>query len=167
MKKVFGLLVVLAVVVAWSVPPAVQAQNYKPEYKLSTVVGKPFPPGVSGNPGGRPKGLARRVRELVGEDGEAIVQFLVETMHDSSVRTRDRLEAARLLADRGWGRPAQALEIELELANQRPGLNVNRLSSEDREAMISILERYVPNAAEMAAAGAIPVRTSSLETPSR
>jgi len=48
MKKVFGLLVVLAVVVAWSVPLAVQAQNYKPEYKLSTVVGKPFPWGIAG-----------------------------------------------------------------------------------------------------------------------
>ena len=48
MKKVFGLLVVLAVVVAWSVPLSVQAQNYKPEYKLSTVVGKPFPWGIAG-----------------------------------------------------------------------------------------------------------------------
>ena len=138
----------------------------RPGTTLGGVTGKGFLPGQSGNPGGRPKGLARRVRELVGEDGEAIVQFLVETMHDSSARRRDRLEAARLLADRGWGRPAQALEIELELANQQPALDVRRLSSEDRETMISILERYVPNAAEMAATGAIPGRISSLETPS-
>jgi hypothetical protein len=31
-------------------------------------------PGVSGNPGGCPKGLSRRVRELVGDDGEAIAE---------------------------------------------------------------------------------------------
>jgi tripartite ATP-independent transporter DctP family solute receptor len=48
MKKLFGLLLVLAVVIAWSVPQAAQAQNYKPEYKLSTVVAKPRPWGIAG-----------------------------------------------------------------------------------------------------------------------
>jgi Family of unknown function (DUF5681) len=35
------------------------------------ITGRGFMPGESGNPGGRPKGLARRVRELVGDDGRA------------------------------------------------------------------------------------------------
>jgi hypothetical protein len=35
----------------------------------SRVVGRPFAPGMSGNPSGRPKGLPRYVRELVGDDG--------------------------------------------------------------------------------------------------
>jgi Family of unknown function (DUF5681) len=48
---------------------------------LGGVTGRGFLPGQSGNPGGRPKGLARRVRELVGNDGEAIVTFMVEVMH--------------------------------------------------------------------------------------
>ena len=48
MKKLFGLLLVLAVVAAWSVPQAVQAADYKPEYKLSTVVAKPMPWGIAG-----------------------------------------------------------------------------------------------------------------------
>jgi len=48
MKKLIGILLVLAVVFAWSVPQAVQAADYKPEYKLSTVVGKPFPWGIAG-----------------------------------------------------------------------------------------------------------------------
>jgi hypothetical protein len=34
-----------------------------------------WPRGVSGNPGGRPKGLARATRELVGEDGMALVEL--------------------------------------------------------------------------------------------
>jgi hypothetical protein len=72
-----------------------------------------FAPGSSGNPGGRPRCLARAVRELVGENGEAIVQFWLDLMHDETARAADRLEASRLLAERGWGKatlPIAAVE---------------------------------------------------------
>ena len=42
------------------------------------VTGAGFTPGMSGNPGGCPKGLARRVRELVGDDGHAIARVHVQ-----------------------------------------------------------------------------------------
>ena len=42
------------------------------------VTGAGFLPGQSGNPGGRPKGLARRVREVVGDNGELILGFMLE-----------------------------------------------------------------------------------------
>ena len=45
--------------------------------RIGGVTGKGFTPGVSGNPGGRPKGLSRRVRELVGENGEAIAEYML------------------------------------------------------------------------------------------
>ena len=48
MKKLFGLLLVLALVVAWSTPRIVQGADYKPEYKLSTVLGTAFPWGQAG-----------------------------------------------------------------------------------------------------------------------
>ena len=48
MRRLFGLLLVLAVVVVWSAPQMVQAADYKPEYKLSTVVAKPMPWGIAG-----------------------------------------------------------------------------------------------------------------------
>jgi len=70
------------------------------------VTGKGFRRGRSGNPGGRPKGLARATRELVGDDGLTIVQFWLDTMLDESMQVRVRLEASRLLAERGWGKPA-------------------------------------------------------------
>ena len=63
-------------------------------------------PGESGNPGGRPKGLARRVREAVGRDGERLVTFHVEVMEDTEQKMADRLAAARWLAERGFGRVA-------------------------------------------------------------
>lgn len=63
--------------------------------------------GVSGNPGGRPKGqaeLSRTTRELVGEDGRKLVQLWWDIARDETRRNRDRLEASKLLADRGWGK---------------------------------------------------------------
>src|SRR5262245_50447523 len=65
-----------------------------------------FPKGVSGNPGGRPQGLAKATRELVGEDGMKLAAFWLSIMEDPMRRDSDRLEASRLLADRGWGKAA-------------------------------------------------------------
>ena len=62
-----------------------------------------FPNGVSGNPGGRPKGPARVSRELVGEDGMALAQLWWDIARDETRRDSDRLEASKRLAGRGWG----------------------------------------------------------------
>jgi hypothetical protein len=64
------------------------------------ITGKGFMAGRSGNPGGRPKGLAKATRELVGEDGMPLVRFWLGIVGDEGARTADRLEASRLLADR-------------------------------------------------------------------
>ena len=65
-----------------------------------------WPKGTSGNPGGRPQGLARATRELVGEDGMKLAEFWLSIMEDPMRRDSDRLEASKLLADRGWGKAA-------------------------------------------------------------
>ena len=66
--------------------------------------GRPFPKGVSGNPGGRPKGLAACVRELVGDDGRRIADFMLSVLDDETERTETRIQAATWLADRGFGK---------------------------------------------------------------
>jgi len=43
---------------------------------------------------------------LVGEDGMKLAQFWVSIMQDETRRDSDRLEASKLLADRGWGKAA-------------------------------------------------------------
>ena len=66
-----------------------------------------FKPGQSGNPGGRPKGLAKRARELAGGDGSKALEVFAGVMLDDAAPRRDRMEAAARLLERGWGKAAQ------------------------------------------------------------
>ena len=68
-------------------------------------------PGQSGNPGGRPKGLSRRVRELVGDDGHAIAEYMFSVLNNENERTADRMEAAKWLADRGFGKATLVVDL--------------------------------------------------------
>lgn len=123
---------------------AMSVENNVRATRLGGITGAGFRPGVSGNPGGRPKALARRVRELVGDSGELIVGYMLDVLRDDSVRTADRLEAAKWLADRGFGKAVQAVEIEVA---PQPSLDLTMYSTEDLETMIAILERYEPGGA--------------------
>lgn len=86
-----------------------------------------FKPGKSGNPGGRPKGLARKIRDAVGDDGEMLVEFWVSALRSGyivrqhpqtgepeyeKVSARDQIAIATILADRGWGKAPKYVVIE-------------------------------------------------------
>jgi hypothetical protein len=49
---------------------------------------------------------------LVAEDGMALAQLWWDIARDETRRDRDRLEASRLLADRGWGKAASFEPLE-------------------------------------------------------
>ena len=101
------------------------AENSEPQRKNSQKQrgpGKPFRPGQSGNPGGRPKGFAALVRERT-EEGLPLVEFALrvqqglevdpgaaETVKERVEIARLRLDAGKWLADRGWGNAPQPVE---------------------------------------------------------
>ena len=66
--------------------------------------------GVSGNPGGRPKGLAELVRQET-KDGAELVAFMLRILRARKQPLRYRLEAAAWLADRGFGKALQQMEV--------------------------------------------------------
>jgi len=90
------------------------------ESSTPRVVGRPFEKGRSGNPGGRPKGLAKAVRDRLdeaalkatGEQGagaSVLVGFWARVLADEKEDTGLRMKAAQMLAERGWGKaPAYA-----------------------------------------------------------
>ena len=73
---------------------------------------RPWKPGQSGNPGGRPKGVAKTVREVCGGSPLILAQVLLEIALDPKARDRDRIAAAREILDRGWGKAVGYADIE-------------------------------------------------------
>ena len=96
-----------------------------------------FQPGASGNPGGRPHGLARAARAAVGDDGHRIIEFWLNVMDDDTASTRDRLEASRLLADRGWGKVTTQAPLDVLRGEAAPP-EVDRRPT--RERMLALLD---------------------------
>lgn len=62
-----------------------------------------FKPGQSGNPGGRPKGLMEHVRRQT-KDGHEIIAILQEILRNKKNAPEHRIQAARELLNRGFGR---------------------------------------------------------------
>jgi hypothetical protein len=74
-----------------------------------------FKKGHKGIPAKRPPvrgGLARTTRTLIGDDGGPLVELWWSIANDPMRRDADRLEASRLLADRGWGKAANFVAQE-------------------------------------------------------
>jgi hypothetical protein len=70
--------------------------------------GRPFPKGVSGNPGGRPKVLGD-VQELARQKSPEAINTLSNIMNDEKAPSAARVAAANALLDRGYGKPTQPI----------------------------------------------------------
>ena len=97
-----------------------------------------FVPGNTSNPGGRPKGLARKIRAEVGDDAEEIVCFMLMILRDQKASYKERMQAATWLADRGYGKPTQSLELTGEIR-----IDVQAFTDEELDTLQALLEKGV------------------------
>ncbi|WP_245514670.1 MULTISPECIES: DUF5681 domain-containing protein, partial [unclassified Mesorhizobium] len=79
-----------------------------------------FQPGQSGNPGGRPKGIAAKARE----HADRAVEVLAEALDDDDTKTR--IAAAKEILDRGFGK---ALTMTADVSNKLDDLNDDAIDS--------------------------------------
>mgnify|MGYP001571360605 CR=1 FL=1 len=76
------------------------------------VTGLGWQPGQSGNPGGRPKGVGTKARELADGSPERLLRVLLTVAENKKARNSDRVSAAREFLDRGWGKAPAYSPIE-------------------------------------------------------
>jgi hypothetical protein len=101
-----------------------------------------FRPGVSGNPGGRPRRpdtiVARQIFVTVRTAARALTQEAIDTlaavMRDGKAPPTARISAAVALLDRGHGRPSQAVDLNI-------GCDLTRLTDDELETLELIMER--------------------------
>ena len=73
-----------------------------------------FLPGNASS-GGRPK-IPEEVKEATRAACPEAVQLLVKIMRDEKQKTAYRLDAAKTLLDRGYGKPMQMQDISVDMA---------------------------------------------------
>lgn len=91
-------------------PPKPKRRNGpgRPFKKGQPVSGRPFQPGVSGNPGGRPVEIAE-VREAAKQRAMRAIEVLEAALEAPDWKVR--VTAANAILDRAVGRPAVAVEV--------------------------------------------------------
>ena len=85
-------------------------------------------------------GLAAYIRNRTG-GGEALAEALLEIVED--VDHKDRMEAIRILLDRGFGKPTQSVDLQAKIDKDDDRgelrLNLDRLSVDElKEALLAI-----------------------------
>jgi hypothetical protein len=110
----------------------------------SETRGRPFRPGESGNPGGRPRGLARRIREEIGADGSELIAIMVGIARSADTVTRDRMQAVAWLSDRAFGRNNFLDEEEEAEPPDYPMLDLAKLSDDELDLLIELHKKARP-----------------------
>jgi len=107
-----------------------------------------FQKGGSGNPGGRPKGateMARFIREQT-RDGAELVEFALKIWRDPAQNDKSRQWAHEWIADRGFGKPLQAVDMQLtgDLTVEQSPIDLSKLTIEQLETLAAIADEPPP-----------------------
>lgn len=86
------------------------------ENSTKTARGRPFPKGVSGNPGGRPKSNPEAKEYMKGHELTAAM-VLVDVMLNSK-NEKNRIWAATELLDRTQGKPETMSKVQLSTGEE-------------------------------------------------
>lgn len=84
------------------------------EKSRRTPEGTPWQKGQSGNPGGRPKGIAAKAREIIGNDPSELLDVFLEIARDPKQKATDRRAAAESLLDRAYGKAPSFAPVDGE-----------------------------------------------------
>jgi hypothetical protein len=115
------------------------------------VPGRPFEPGKSGNPGGRPRILAN-VQEAARQYTAEAMETLANIMRDAKAPPATRVAAANSLLDRGWGRAPASLSLSHETAEATSERLIAEFAAAARDAQL-LLANQRSVASEAAARG--------------
>ncbi len=124
-------------------------QTAKGKFSPGNKIGKQFPPGVSGNPSGRPKltklteALREQLAEINPDAPEETVAEQIARALISEAKTGN-VQAVREIADRTEGRPKQAIDLDLQVSDWRTLAKNYSLNEQDviREAKLLIAESF-------------------------
>jgi len=106
------------------------AENSTKAAKKRRGPGRPFQPGKSGNPGGRPA-VVGHIKDLARKQADQAILTLAEICADIEAPHSARVAAAQALLDRGYGKPTQYIE---DKANP-----IDDLNDDDQRALLAAL----------------------------
>jgi hypothetical protein len=88
------------------------------DVRIHSAIGAmmPFKKGQSGNPGGR-VGVPAEVREMARRHSKEAIERLIHWMKSDDGRIS--VAAANALLDRGFGRPAQLIDLSVDVVSRR------------------------------------------------
>ncbi len=97
---------------------------------------------LPGNSGGGRKPLPEDLRDRFQTAGPEALDMLLAVMRDKKARAADRIRAAEIILDRGWGKPRQAVEIDSSSGRECGVVLLPMRGDEGDETKEEAAERY-------------------------